>query len=268
MKTPSTFSFLLLAASTLTGFTSLNAADMIITAREGAGAESSSLANTFQETFNNLSTGVNNNVSWTGVGTFDTLNVKNSDQYGGAGGSKYAVEGLNVVNKTTLSLNQNSQYFGLWWSAGDAANVMDFYNGGNLVAHFTTQNLMSLLPSSYNGNPDPSHLGQNTGEKYGFINFIGDASTSWDKIVFSNNGGSGFEADNYTSRVAAWNPSVDGPLPGTPYLRIKDGVVSNINSLPSDFSAAPGAPAPSLTACLAFAGVLLLQALRRAKSAA
>lgn len=31
--------------------------------------------------------------------------------------------------------------------------------------------------------------------------------------------------------------------------------------------AAPGAPAPSLTACLAFAGVLLLQALRQRKSA-
>lgn len=267
MKTSITTSLIVVAAAL--SINSAHAFDMIITAREGAGAESSTMPNTYQETFDNLPTGVNNNVSWSGVGTFDTVNIKNADVYGGAAGSKYAVEGLGVVNKTTLTLNSPSSYFGLWWSAGDAANVLNFYNSGNLVGSFTTANLINLLPNSYKGNPDTAlwYQGQNSGEKYGFINFIADKNTTWDKIEFTNSGGSGFEADNYTSRVGAWSPSVDGSLPGTPYLRLKDGVYTAISSLPANFQV-PGAPAPSFTACLAFAGVLLLQALRRAKTAA
>ena len=268
MKTSITTSLVIVAAAALS-ISSATAFDMVITAREGAGGESSTLPNTYAETFDNLPTGVNNNVSWSGVGTFERLNIKTADLYGGAGGSKYAVEGLGVVNKTTLTLNSPSSDFGVWWSAGDAANVVNFYNRGNLIGSFTTANLIILLPHSYKGNPDTAlwYQGQKSGEKYGFINFIADKNTTWDKIEFTNSGGSGFEADNYTSRVAAWNPTVDGPLPGTPYLRLKNGVYTPISSLPGDFQV-PGAPAPSLTACLAFAGVLLLQALRGAKTVA
>ena len=276
MKTCLTTSLLIIAATAIASMASLNASDMIMSTSQGVGAFNTTLGNVNVETFDGLSTGVNNNVSWNGVGTFDSLNVKSADQYGGAPtaanpkGSQYAVEGLNVVNTTTLRLNTASSYFGLYWSAGDAANDLKFYNGNTLVADFTTANLMNKLPGSYYGNPITagSNAGKNSGEPYGFINFVGDANTSWDRIVFGNNAGSGFEADNYTSRVNGWNPITDGALPGTPLLELKNGTLTSINAVPVDFAAAPGAPAPSLTACLAFAGVLLLQALRRAKTVA
>ena len=250
----------------------INASELIVTTAEGVGAFNTTLQNVNIETFDNLPTGVNNNVAWGNVGTFDALNIKSADQYGGAptkaqpNGSQYAVEGIGVINTTTLKLNSASSYFGLYWSAGDAANDLKFYNGSTLVADFNTQNLVDKLPKSYFGNPitSGSNAGKDSGEPFGFINFIGDATTSWDKIVFSNNAGSGFEADNYTSRVNGWNPTVDGALPGTPFVDIKNGVVQNINTLPASFvAAAPAAPAPPLTACLAFAMVLILQALRK-----
>ena len=249
------------------------ATDMLVTTSEGANSVNSTLANTYAETFDNLSIGKNNNVSWNGVGTFDSLNIKAGDVYGGAHGSQYAVEGLSgnsAVAKTTLSLNQSSGYFGMWWSAGDAANKLDFYSGNSLVASFTTKTLTDNLPSAYNGNPFISASapgGNDSSEKFGFINFIGDANTSWDSIVFSNNGSSGFEGDNYTSRVNGWNPTTDGALPGTPLLELKNGVTTLITALPAGFAvAAPGAPAPPLTACLAFAAIIVLQTLRKKTS--
>ena len=277
MKTIPIASKLIVVAVAIMSAAIVHAEDIIISASGGTGAFNSTLDNVNVETFDNLPLGVNNNVSWSGVGTFDSLNIKSADAYGGAPtaanptGSQYAVEGLNVVNTTTLTLNTPSSYFGMYWSAADSPNDIKFYNGGNLVADINTATFQSALPSSYNGNPITAgwHTGQDSSEPFAFINFVGDATTTWDTIVFSNNGGSGFEGDNYTSRVNGWNPVTDGALPGTPLLELKDGTLTSISGVPSSFAAAaPGAPAPSLTACLAFAGVLLLQALRRSKSAA
>ena len=301
MKTLIKLPLLLLTAVTLLSRAQADDYSMMITTAEGTGAFNSTLRNTSVYTFDNLPTGANSGVAWNNVGTIDKVGVLNANQYGGApkadgtGATRYAVQstssGLGGVGKTTLSLNQSSSYFGLYWSAGDSANALDFYNGKNLVASFTTANLMSKLPSSYNGNPDSSFKGQDANEKFGFINFIGSAGTSWDSIVFSNNYSSGFESDNWTSRVNGWSPTVEA-LPGTPVELIQNtggtqamstisGVtvqngnvtIAAINSVTgkavtaSFVPAAPGAPAPPMTACLAFAGVLLLQALRRTKSA-
>lgn len=279
MKTK--LNLLLLAAATAVSIGVLEASDLLITTSEGAGAFNTTLNNASAYTFDNLPTGANHNVNWVGVGSIDAVGVLNADQYGGApkadgtGSTPYAVQStasrLGGVATTTLTLNSPSSYFGLYWSAGDSANVLNFYNGNNLLATFTTDNLIKRLSSAYSGNPSPDTLwkGQDSGEKFGFINFIGGANTSWDKIVFSNSAGSGFESDNWTSRVNGWNPTVDGALPGTPQLEIKNGTISTISSIPAGFvPAAPGAPAPPLAACLAFAGVLILQALRRNKMVA
>lgn len=270
--------------------------NMIITTAEGSGAFNTTLANTKVETFDNLPTGANRGLTWSDVGTIDAVGVLNANVYGGApnaegtGATRYAVQStsgsLGGIGKTTLSLNTPSSYFGLYWSAGDPYNVLDFYNGNNLVAHFTTANLMNKLPSSYNGNPNSLFPGDRS-EKFGFINFMGSEGTSWNSIVFSNLGSSGFESDNWTSRVNGWNPTVD-TLPGTPVeliqtsggvqttadvtkVTVTDGGISITAKdtttgkvLSTDFlAAAPAAPAPPVTACLAFAGVLLLQTLRR-----
>ncbi|GAA5126218.1 hypothetical protein JIN84_15215 [Luteolibacter yonseiensis] len=290
---------LLMAAGNTQAATSSSTYGMIVSTAEGVGAFNSTLSGTSVQTFDNL-LGHHSNVVWEGVGTFDELNVIKADQYGGAPsaesptGTPYAVEGIGKVGVTTLKLNQATSYFGLYWSAGDAANDMKFYNNGVLVADFTTANLMNLLPKSYYGNPieDGWQSGKNKGEPYGFINFIGDANTSWDTIVFGNNHGSGFEADNYTVRANGWNPTADGGLPGDPmlYVQSTDGkqTVSQISdasvvgdkvslslfdpktgksSLVNFAPSAPAAPAPPLPIIAAFASVIGLKGLRRKKSA-
>ena len=134
-------------------------ASLVVTYAESPDAETSSLSGTSVFDFNNLSVGVHAGVTWTGVGTYNSLSILANDQYGGAGvgGSNYSVQSNNVnlgdVTSTTLTLEHPSAYFGLWWSAGDPENVMNFYSGSSLVAHFTTANLMAKLDDTYYGKP-------------------------------------------------------------------------------------------------------------------
>lgn len=244
-----------------------------------AGSWNSSLAGTSVDTFDNASLGMNHNLSWNGVGTIDQINVIPADQYGGVptskhpGGNNYPVIGPGFgVTTSTLTLNQNSSYFGMEWSAADKYNSISFLNHGSVVASLSEAQVFKQIPSGwpspYQGNPNPSFSGQDYGEQFAFINFTGAAGTSWNQIVFSNNGNTGFETTDWTSRVAGWSPVTDGALPGTPAIQVLNGSVSQITSVPAGFSAAaPGAPAPPMAACLAFAGVLLLQALRRGSRA-
>ena len=205
-------------------------ATVIVTYAQDPGQETSTLVNSTMDTFNSDSVGLhtaagNSALTWTGVGTFTNLNIKAADQYGGADNTNYAVVGLGVNTKSILNLNTPSSYFGLWWSAGDAKNVLDFYSGANgtgtLLAEFTTANLMAkltpktLYPNGYYGNPNPgANYQKDSGEPFAFINFFGTSGTDWSSIVITNKGTSGFEADNYTSRVAAYDPATDGAMPG------------------------------------------------------
>lgn len=259
-------------------------AELIITYAENPESNLSTLKNTNVFTFDDLKTGVDKNVSWSGVGSFDQLYVKNADIYGGAAnaanpnGTKYSLQGAGTgVLSSTLTLNKDSSYFGMWWSAGDSSNVLKFYENSTLVGTFTTSSLMNLLPSSYDGNP--KDRSQDRNEPFAFINFFGDANTAWNKVVLTNNNSSGFESDNYTSRTTAWNPLVDGALPGIPVAIVngttttkvtKDTLAGTKWSLgQTAVAAAPGAPAPPVTLLAAFAGVIGLRQVRaRRKQAA
>jgi hypothetical protein len=246
----------LAAAFLISAAVAQSQANVIVTYAESPGAETSSLPNTFVYDFNSLPTNqVLTNVTWTGVGTFNQLLIKPADQYGGAGGSNYSVQGINSsVLTTTLTLNTPSAYFGIWWSAGDSKNVLQFYSGSTLMAQFTTASLLAALPSSYYGNPSGPFAGQNSNEPYAFINFFADSGTTWDKVVFSNNGSSGFESDNYTDRTEAWDPLVDGPRPGVPLETISG---TNEQVIP--------APEPATWAglCMALGGIAYLKRNRR-----
>ncbi|MBB5030712.1 Npun_F0296 family exosortase-dependent surface protein [Prosthecobacter vanneervenii] len=270
---------ILLTATTLPA-----SAELIITYAENPESNLSTLKNTNVFTFDDLKTGVDKNVSWSGVGSFDQLYVKNADIYGGAAsaanpnGTKYSLQGAGTgVLSSTLTLNKDSSYFGMWWSAGDSSNVLKFYENSTLVGTFTTSSLMNLLPSSYDGNP--KDRSQDRNEPFAFINFFGDANTAWNKVVLTNNNSSGFESDNYTSRTTAWNPLVDGALPGIPVAIVngttttkvtKDTLAGTKWSLgQTAVAAAPGAPAPPVTLLAAFAGVIGLRQVRaRRKQAA
>ena len=249
--------------------------DMIVS-YESAGVWNSPLSSANVENFNNASLGMNNNLNWNGVGTINAIDVVSANQYGGVPAPGYS-QGNNYpeigpgfgTTTSTLTLNKNSSYFGMEWSAADQYNTVSFFNNGTLVASLNEANVFKQIPagwpSPYQGNPNPAFSGQDYGEQFAFINFLGAPGTSWNQIVFSNNGDTGFESDNWTSRVNAWNPLTDGTLPGTPALQVLNGITTQITSFPADFgaaTAAPGAPAPPMGACIAFAAVLGLQALR------
>jgi hypothetical protein len=262
----------LLLSVTLAAVAQASYASVIITFAEDPDANLSSLSGTQVFNFNTTATGKNANVGWKGVGTFDQLFVKNADAYGGAAdalnpkGSRYSLQGAGSgVLSSTLKLDTESSYFGMWWSAGDARNVLEFYNGDTLMGRFTTANLMDPLPASYDGNPLNRSI--NRGEPYGFINFFGDEKTAWDRIVLTNDGSSGFESDNYTSRVAAWNPVVDGALPGVPVAIVDGGKTVRVTEASlegtrwtldeSSVGAIPGAPVPPWSLLAAFAAVFV-----------
>lgn len=260
-------------------------ASVIVTYAEDPNLVNSSLSGTQVYDFNSLSTGVNNNVTWSGVGTFDHLYIKNPDVYGGAtdsshpNGTRYSVQGVgSSISSTTLNLDHDSGYFGFWWSAGDASNVLDFYNNGSLVAEFKTSTLLTPLGPAYDGNPRNRTL--DSGEPFAFINFYGDATTVWDQIVFRNATSSGFESDNYTSRISTYNPGTDGgTLPGVTVARVTGTTTTTLSAgttgaaLWGSTSAIPGAPAPPMPLIAAFGLVVLLKgrkslAQRKAEQAA
>jgi hypothetical protein len=262
----------LLYSIALAALTQASQAGVIITYAEDPAANLSSLSGTQVFNFNTTATGKSSNVGWKGVGTFDQLFVKNADAYGGAAdaqnpkGSLYSLQGAGSgVLASTLKLDTDSSYFGMWWSAGDARNVLEFYNGDTLMGRFTTASLMDPLPASYDGNP--LNRSVNRGEPYGFINFFGDEKTSWDRIVLTNNASSGFESDNYTTRVSAWNPLVDGALPGVPVAIVSGEKTTSVTTASlegtrwsldeSSVGAIPGAPVPPWTLLAAFAAVIV-----------
>lgn len=212
-----------LVVTALTCAAQTAAGSLIVTYAENANAIHSSLSGTSEFTFDSLALGTPlSNVAWEGVGEFDNLYVIAADNYGGAvgpgfaGGSPYSVQstGIGGVSVTTLTLNSDHAYFGMWWSAGDANNVLRFFNDKTLIAEFTTDSLLNVLAANaaYKGNP--RDRGLNAGEPYAFINFFGGEGTTWDHIELTNEGGSGFESDNYTDRAAPWTYETDGPMPG------------------------------------------------------
>ena len=286
------------------GFVSLtlavgHAESIMVTTAEGPTSFNTTLGNVNVENFSGMTSGTYKNINWTGVGTIDRVSLVPNNQYGGTPTSKaYPVQStsasLGGVSSTTISLSTPSSYFGMFWSAGDASNNLSFYNGKNLVASFSTQSLMGTLPSSYYGNPNPANLGQDRGEPFGFINFIGGAGTSWDKVVLSNPSGSGFESQSWTSRAAAWSPMKE-MMPGTPMEMIQNykGVITTTSLVGSTASvkgntvsyskpaasgskafslscaaAAPAAPAPPFYALLAFAAVLGIREMKSRRSLA
>lgn len=215
----------------------VQAGGVLLTYAENPGQQFTSLSGASVQTFDSAFVGnttAQTNFEWAGVGTYDSISVIPANQYGGSGGSGfYLVQSQSVGAKvvtTTLSLNTPSSYFGLWWSAGDTKNRLQFYSGATLIADFTTESLVNVLPSTYSGNPNVPFLGQNSGEKYAFFNIYADDGTTFDKIVFSNLGNSGFESDNHTVRAAAWGsiPGEDGPAPGVPVAKIDGTTVSTV----------------------------------------
>lgn len=212
-------------------------AAIIVSYAEVPGQYNSTLQNTSVIDFNSATTGYQESLVWSGVGTYSPVTVNAADVYGGAGnpdGSNYLVQGANGPSATTLTLSNPVSYFGLWWSAGDNQNVLEFYSGTNLVARFTTASLLTAITADggYMGNPATGIFGDGNGtEPYAFVNFFGeDEGVSWDRIVFTNESGSGFESDNHTVRDLTWGgySGETGPVPGNLVARVEGNTVTLI----------------------------------------
>ena len=131
-----------------------------------------------------------------------------ASQYGGAGGTgQFLSVGAGTIS---VALTGNRQYVGFWWSAGDATNIIRFYDtDNNLLAEFTTASLVNLLQgpgnitaldgqqyakADYFGNPNPNFLGMNNREPYGYVNLLlQGTSVRFGRIEIR---GSNFELDN------------------------------------------------------------------------
>ena len=241
----------------------------MVTIAEDPFATTSSLTNTNEFDFNELTLGFNYNVDWDGVGSFDQIYVKNANRYGGAldestgEGSPYSyVKKAFNIEHSTLTLDAPSSYFGMWWSAGDSANLLTFYNNENIVAQYSTASMFGSLGLSqeYYGNP---LTGQNPGQPYAFINFYGDSETSWDAITLSTTGSGGFESDNYTSRVETLDPSTDSQEAlGEIIAEVSGTETTNLNTPSEDWQwafqeSAPGAPNPPFYALILFIVAML-----------
>ena len=142
----------------------------LVTISENPEQQSSSLSGVSEFSFDNLSIGNQSNVTWDGVGSFDNLLVENG--YFGFGSYDEST-GLNsqfnwvgwpgwrgndsLVSSTTLTLEQESSYFGLYWSAGDGDDLLRFYNDENLVAEFSTQSIIDSASLTLGHYGDPNH---------------------------------------------------------------------------------------------------------------
>ena len=137
------------------------------------------------------------------TGRYSNLQVNRADQYGGAGGvGQYAVtfakSGYTLDLSTSLEGGVN--YFGFWLSALDANNYVSFYRQGQLLLEFTPADLIKMVKRKGDcyGNPNPAFQGRNAGEPYAYVNFF-DETSNFDRIVFVQKGGGGYESDNHTA---------------------------------------------------------------------
>ncbi|MHC5720270.1 MAG: Npun_F0296 family exosortase-dependent surface protein, partial [Nostoc sp.] len=122
--------------------------------------------------------GFQSNDGTTNVGSYTNTLIENADQYGGAGGTgKYfdvdtsrSGSGQTV---SALNLTTPESYFGLWWSAGDANNVLTFLSQGKVIETITTADVISYIgklanKATYYGNPNSAFANQDSGEPFAF----------------------------------------------------------------------------------------------------
>jgi hypothetical protein len=171
------------------------------------------------QSFDGLSTGYSaTGFDWNSgtnkIGSYQNTLIMNADQFGGAGANSqynnknqyFDVDtnrsGQANFTVSTLKLTTAQKYFGLWWSAGDSSNVLQFLSNGQVVQTMTTADVKNYInnlanKSDYYGNPTAEFKDNNTGEPYAFLNFY-NVDGTFDEVKFSNIGGSGFESDNHT----------------------------------------------------------------------
>ncbi len=181
------------------------------------------------ETFNSRALGTGGFTSTFGdngviEGTYSKeIEIKKQDNYGGEGGSNYAV----TFDQTGYSLSLNNlqdpgagvTYFGYYLPALDGGNVLELWSGATKIFTFSQQTVLTALQarsdySDYLGKPDAPNQGENGAQPYVFVNFFGTDGTTFDKIVFRESPEvGGYESDNHT---VGYYKDITGTVPGVP----------------------------------------------------
>ena len=131
----------------------------------------------------------------------------------------------------SLTLSKSVNFFGLWFSALDPSNTLQFYQTGNPDPIYTFgadqfQALVGDCPDDpYCGNPNAAFLNANRGQQYAYLEFLATGGT-FNSVVISEASDTGnFEADNEAVGDVS-NPSIAGtainaaPEPGSLVLAI------------------------------------------------
>jgi len=162
------------------------------------------------ETFDSRATGAggfNSDFGGNGVisGVYSgATQVLSGSQYGGQGGSNYAVTFSSSGYSLALTSTQNAAgvtYFGYYLPALDGGNVLELWSGASKIFTFSQQTVLNAVSgnAAYFGKPDAPYQGQNSGQPYVFVNFFGTDGTTFDKVVFRESPEvGGYESDNHT----------------------------------------------------------------------
>jgi hypothetical protein len=140
----------------------------------------------------------------TGTYTGD-YSIRGADEYGGAGGTGNYIDLFvpdEVTYSYTLTLSTPQNYFGIWFSALDAGNELQFYNGSTLEYTFLPSDYRALVGAcpttapepNYCGNPNGDCYDQDSGEQFAYLNFY-DTGSTFTSVVFTETGAA-FESDN------------------------------------------------------------------------
>jgi PEP-CTERM motif len=125
------------------------------------------------------------------------------DAYGGAHQTNYITVGdyAESARQVTLSFSGAQAYFGFYFSAIDATNLVTIYDGATPLIELSATNIVPLLLGNpaYYGNPNN---GENPSEPYVYVNVYGTAGQTFDRVVFRNASSSGLESDNHSIRGA------------------------------------------------------------------
>ena len=136
-------------------------------------------------------------------GTYTGIDIRNADQYGGAGGSGPFASTVSTTGYTldlTTTDARGINYFGFYLSALDGGNIVQFSKGGVVQATFDQAAVLAFLGgnSAYFGNPDAPFAGQNSGQPYAFLNFFDNGNTFDQVKFFESPPIGGYESDNHT----------------------------------------------------------------------
>ena len=240
------------------------------------------------ETFSGWAGGAFTSTFQTGTSNFDANNyIKGAytangdtnwskapaDQYGGANGTspypelfgKTSPGDAYGISLTTSANIPGVNYFGIWLSALDANNNLQFYNRGQLLYSFGSTDLQAALgtcstSNAYCGNPTTPFKGSNSSEAYAYVNFF-DTVGYFDEVVLYNlSGSTGFESSNHA--VAYINPIVTSGTTFNAPDRPPSAAANN------KFAAlVVNVPEPA-TVLVVFTALLLLTSRRRRREAA